>query len=73
MLKQETPNAEAGASSGEGALFQPDEFHERLSILEIQEESDLRKFYTENFTVLSGNYGVLLFMYSVLMTKVSQL
>lgn len=54
----------------EGIQFQPDDFHERLLIKNLQNQEDVKKFYTENFGVLSDSYGVLLFMYSVLMTKV---
>lgn len=74
MLNLEPPNTEAASSSvkvPDGTQFQPDDFHERLSIKNLQEQGDVHKFYTDNFVVLSGSYGVLLFMYSVLMTKVS--
>lgn len=51
--------------------WSPDEFHERLSIHNFENIDDVEKYYAENYHVLSGNYGVLLFMYTVLMTKVS--
>lgn len=73
MLNLEPPNTEAAAGSvkvQEATQFQPDDFHERLSIKNLKEQEDVLKFYTDNFSVLSGSYGVLLFMYSVLMTKV---
>lgn len=50
--------------------WSPDEFHERLSIHNFESIDDVEKYYSENYHVLSGNYGVLLFMYAVLMTKV---
>lgn len=74
VLTLESPNTEGASSSvkgPEGTQFQPDDFHERLSIKNLHELGDVQKFYTDNFSVLSDSYGVLLFMYSVLMTKVS--
>lgn len=61
------------ASHSEAAELEwsPDEFHERLSIHNFENIDDVEKYYAENYHVLSGNYGVLLFMYTVLMTKVS--
>ena len=32
--------------------------------------ANVEKYYQENFNVLTDEYGVLLFMYSVIMTKV---
>ncbi|KAL5276186.1 FAM188A family protein [Megaselia abdita] len=69
VLNIEPSNTETATGSVEGTQFQPDDFHERLSMKNLQEQEDVRKFYTDNFSVLSGSYGVLLFMYSVLMTK----
>lgn len=51
--------------------WSPDEFHERLSIHNFNNIDAVEKYYSDHFHVLSGNYGVLLFMYTVLMTKVS--
>lgn len=60
----------AGHSEAE-LEWSPDEFHERLSCRNFENIDDVEKYYSENYHVLSGNYGVLLFMYTVLMTKVS--
>lgn len=48
----------------------PKEFHERLGVLNFESIEQVEKYYTENFNALSGPYGVLLFMYTVLLTKV---
>lgn len=50
--------------------WSPDEFHERLSIHNFENIDDVERYYSENYHCVSGNYGVLLFMYTVLMTKV---
>lgn len=65
-----TDTGAAGYSDAE-LEWSPDEFHERLSIHNFENIDDVEKYYSENYHVLSGNYGVLLFMYTVLMTKVS--
>lgn len=49
----------------------PDEFHERLSIRTCDNIEEVEKFYTDNYHILTGNYGVLKFMYTVLLTKVN--
>lgn len=49
----------------------PDEFHERLSVHTCDNIEEVERFYAENYHVLTGNYGVLKFMYTVLLTKVS--
>ncbi|XP_055371103.1 ubiquitin carboxyl-terminal hydrolase MINDY-3 homolog [Condylostylus longicornis] len=46
-----------------------DEFHDRLSVIHLETIDDVEKYYTDNFYVLTGKYGVLLFMYSVILTK----
>lgn len=51
-------------------IWVPDEFHERLTIRQFDDINDVREFYTRNFHVLSGNFGVLKFMYTVMLTKV---
>lgn len=48
----------------------PDQFHERLSVLNLNTIDDVEKYYSENFITLSGHCGVLLFLYTVLLTKV---
>lgn len=49
----------------------PDEFHERLSIQTFDSIAEVEQFYTDHYHILTGNYGVLKFMYTVLLTKVS--
>lgn len=62
----------AAPSHGQAELeWSPDEFHERLSVRCFDNIDDVEKYFAESFSYLSGNYGVLLFMYTVLLTKVA--
>lgn len=65
----QVPAEQTGASEG-AVLWVPDEFHERLTIHTYNDISDVKEFYTNNYHVLAGNFGMLKFMYSVLLTKV---
>lgn len=47
----------------------PERFHERLVIQDFETIEEVEKFFSENFTVLSNRYGILLHLYSVLFTK----
>uniref|UniRef100_A0A1A9X4J8 Ubiquitin carboxyl-terminal hydrolase MINDY n=1 Tax=Glossina brevipalpis TaxID=37001 RepID=A0A1A9X4J8_9MUSC len=47
----------------------PEDYHKRLQVLHFHSIDDVEKYYTRNFEVLSAKYGVLLFMYTVLLTK----
>ncbi|KAH8291627.1 hypothetical protein KR018_007419, partial [Drosophila ironensis] len=47
----------------------PDEFHDRLQTLHFEDYDALARYYTENYSQLAHTYGVLLFMYSVFLTK----
>ncbi|XP_017068383.1 ubiquitin carboxyl-terminal hydrolase MINDY-3 homolog [Drosophila eugracilis] len=47
----------------------PDEFHERLHTLHFEDIAAVARFYMENYGQLAHTYGVLLFMYSVFLTK----
>lgn len=47
----------------------PEDFHNSLSVINLETIDDVSKYLTENFRTLTADYGVLLFMYSVLMTK----
>ncbi|XP_075158494.1 ubiquitin carboxyl-terminal hydrolase MINDY-3 homolog [Haematobia irritans] len=47
----------------------PEEYHNRLNVLHFNSIEELEKYYSHNFDVLSAKYGVLLFMYTVLLTK----
>jgi hypothetical protein len=54
----------------ESGQWSPDEYHERLTILSFDNIDEVEKFYSENFQTLNGDYGVLSFLYTVLLTKV---
>ncbi|XP_073833625.1 ubiquitin carboxyl-terminal hydrolase MINDY-3 homolog [Musca autumnalis] len=47
----------------------PEEYHNRLQVIYFNNIEELERYYTHNFDVLSAKYGVLLFMYTVLLTK----
>ncbi|XP_037810066.1 ubiquitin carboxyl-terminal hydrolase MINDY-3 homolog [Lucilia sericata] len=47
----------------------PEEYHKRLHVVHFNTIEEVEKYYTLNFEVLSAKYGVLLFMYTVLLTK----
>ncbi|XP_061392630.1 ubiquitin carboxyl-terminal hydrolase MINDY-3 homolog [Musca vetustissima] len=47
----------------------PDEYHNRLQVIHFNSIEELERYYTHNFDILSAKYGVLLFMYTVLLTK----
>lgn len=47
------------------------QFHANLTLQVFSNISDVEKYYTDNIRLVKGYYGVLLFLYSVLMTKVS--
>lgn len=72
VLNTGESSTDAGAASYSDAVlnWSPDEFHERLSIHNFDNIDDVERYYTENYHLVSGNYGVLLFMYTVLVTKV---
>ncbi|XP_055713619.1 ubiquitin carboxyl-terminal hydrolase MINDY-3 homolog [Phlebotomus papatasi] len=57
------------ASDSQPGTWDPDQFHERLTIKDMESIDEVEKFYMENHSLLSGQYGVLLFLYSVLVTK----
>lgn len=38
----------------------PEEFHERLYVQTIESIDDVEKYYSDNFSMLSGKFGVLL-------------
>lgn len=48
----------------------PDNFHFRLKVIPLNNIKDVEKYYGQYFENLSAKYGVLLFMYTVLLTKV---
>lgn len=46
-----------------------EEFHRRLSVKCVNSLEEVEKFYADHFNVLSQQFGVLLFLYTVLLTK----
>lgn len=81
---QDQPESEMNQVSGETSqmdvetdaettIWVPDEFHERLSLQTMDDIEEVKQFYTDNYHILTGNFGVLKFMYSVLLTKVMNL
>ncbi|KAH8303455.1 hypothetical protein KR059_011445 [Drosophila kikkawai] len=50
----------------------PDEFHDRLHTLHFDDISGVARYYIQNYDQLAHTYGVLLFMYSVFLTKGSE-
>lgn len=48
------------------------QFHSRLNIQTYTSIIDVEKYYLDNIQILQAQYGVLLFLYSVLATKVSR-
>ena len=52
-------------------LHEPETFYERLNVFELETIDEVEKFYSDNFHVLCDNYGVLLFLYSVMLSRVS--
>lgn len=66
------PSDEGGVSEprvDNGEELSPQMFHERLVIQDFETMEEVEKFYSDNFTVLSNRYGVLLHLYSVIFTK----
>ncbi|EAT35556.1 AAEL012281-PA, partial [Aedes aegypti] len=61
----------AAAEALEGAADQlnPETFHERLCVSELEQIDDVEKYYAGNFHVLADECGVLLLLYTVLLTK----
>uniref|UniRef100_A0A1I8P9S4 Ubiquitin carboxyl-terminal hydrolase MINDY n=1 Tax=Stomoxys calcitrans TaxID=35570 RepID=A0A1I8P9S4_STOCA len=47
----------------------PEEYHNRLNVIHFNSIEELERYYSHNFDILSAKYGVLLFMYTVLLTK----
>uniref|UniRef100_A0A1L8DAV1 Ubiquitin carboxyl-terminal hydrolase MINDY n=1 Tax=Nyssomyia neivai TaxID=330878 RepID=A0A1L8DAV1_9DIPT len=59
----------AEATDGQQGTWDPDQFHERLTIGDMESIDEVEKFYLENMNLLTGQFGVLLLLYSVLATK----
>lgn len=50
-------------------IFHSDTFHERLQVECFEGIQEVKQFYVRNFGVLTDKYGVLLFLYSVILSK----
>ena len=59
----------AGAHVVAALEMSPEDFHKNLHVLRFNAIEEVDKYYTENYGVLSGQFGVLLFMYTVFLTK----
>ncbi|XP_055684350.1 ubiquitin carboxyl-terminal hydrolase MINDY-3 homolog [Lutzomyia longipalpis] len=67
--EQQQQTEEGTESSQQPGTWDPDQFHERLTIVDMETIDEVEKFYLENMNLLMGHYGVLLLLYSVLATK----
>jgi hypothetical protein len=56
---------------GNGLTVEPEAatFHENLHIHTFQNMEEVRKYYLDNIQLLKSQYGILLFLYSVIMTR----
>lgn len=48
-------------------------FHESLSVLTLNDIKDVEKYFMDNIDAITMQFGVLLFLYSVIVTKVNNL
>nr|XP_019530017.2 ubiquitin carboxyl-terminal hydrolase MINDY-3 homolog [Aedes albopictus] len=64
--------SEGSGSGGAGTSpdpLNPETFHQRLCVSELEQIDDVEKYYASNFHVLADECGVLLLLYTVLLTK----
>ncbi|XP_030382622.1 ubiquitin carboxyl-terminal hydrolase MINDY-3 homolog [Scaptodrosophila lebanonensis] len=54
---------------GLGLELTPNEFHDNLRTVYFDDIKGVARYYDENYSQLSNTYGVLIFMYSVFLTK----
>ncbi|EDS44839.1 MSTP126 [Culex quinquefasciatus] len=59
----------SGTSGARSEPWTPEAFHERLCVTELDSIDDVEKYYSEQFPVLADECGVLLLLYTVLLTK----
>lgn len=71
MVPEAASGAEKAAAVAADESWSPEMFHERLCVTELEQIDDVEKYYAGNFHVLSEECGVLLLLYTVLLTKVS--
>lgn len=55
----------------EGTTVDHVSFHDNIRIRGITNLAEVEKYYLENINILKAQYGILLFLYSVIMTKVT--
>ncbi|XP_055530438.1 ubiquitin carboxyl-terminal hydrolase MINDY-3 homolog [Wyeomyia smithii] len=61
--------AAGGGVTGAPEPWTPETFHERLTVTELEQIDDVEKYYASHFQVLAEECGVLLLLYTVLLTK----
>lgn len=54
----------------EGTIIDHVSFHDNVRIRSITNLAEVEKYYLENINILKAQYGILLFLYSVIITKV---
>lgn len=62
---------ETADSETEAVRFTSEDFHKKLILEKFASIEDVQKKLVENINSIKAEYGVLLFLYSVLLTKVS--
>ncbi|XP_058828558.1 ubiquitin carboxyl-terminal hydrolase MINDY-3 homolog [Topomyia yanbarensis] len=70
LVNQNT--AAASSDVGRAVALEPwtaEAFHERLTVTELERIDDVEKYYAGHFQVLADECGVLLLLYTVLLTK----
>jgi hypothetical protein len=68
IVNSDGVSEERGCEQGQEDIL-PDAFHERLIVHDFELIDEVEKFYSDQYSILSNRYGVLLFLYSVLFTK----
>ncbi|XP_065074961.1 ubiquitin carboxyl-terminal hydrolase MINDY-3 homolog [Ochlerotatus camptorhynchus] len=69
MMAEAASGAKETAGAAADASWSPEMFHERLCVTELEQVDDVEKYYAGNFHVLAEECGVLLLLYTVLLTK----
>lgn len=57
--------------NADNTIVDPLKFHDSLRISIFSNVKDVEKYYHENINMLTEQYGILLFLYSVIATRVS--
>lgn len=66
-----TTSTIAGIKTATATIVDPVSFHDNIRITLVQSLAEVEKYYLENINVLKAQYGILLFLYSVIITKVT--